>query len=52
MLKRILDEKQISKAADKKLLWSIKKVKELLDLRNSLLMIIIDCKKGCCSLDA
>jgi hypothetical protein len=40
---------QISKAADKKVAVIDKKGKELLDLRNSLLKIITDCKKGCCS---
>lgn len=40
---------QISNAADKKVAVIDKKVKELLDLRNSLLNIVTDCKKGCCS---
>ena len=37
---------QISKAADKKVLVIDKKIKELMELRNSLLKIIRDCKNG------
>lgn len=40
---------QISRAADKKVAVIDRKVKELLQLRGSLLKIISDCKNDCCS---